>query len=93
MQRFWLQAWTPWAGSSAVAVLTTRRRPEEGGVEVQEGGRPMAALSAVAGMSLILLMLFEAFETLLLPRRVTRPFRLTRWFYVYSWRPGPRRPG
>ena len=33
----------------------------------------MAALSAVAGVSLILLMLFEAFETILLPRRVTRP--------------------
>jgi hypothetical protein len=47
----------------------------------------MAAMSAVAGVSLIVLILFEAFETILLPRRVTRTFRLTRWFYVYSWRP------
>ena len=29
----------------------------------------------------------DAFETMLLPRRVTRQFRFARLFYVYSWTP------
>ena len=36
---------------------------------------------------LILTILWEAFETIVLPRRVTRRFRLTRGFYRTSWRP------
>lgn len=45
--------------------------------------RPVAFL----GLFIILLTLLEAFETVVLPRRVTRWFRLTRLFYVLSWRP------
>jgi len=46
----------------------------------------MTAMMAVLGVALILSVLFEAFETMLLPRRVTRAFRLTRLFYLNSWR-------
>lgn len=39
------------------------------------------------GVLLILLVLWETFETIVLPRRVTRQFRLTRFFYRSTWRP------
>jgi hypothetical protein len=45
----------------------------------------MSVAAAVASLLLIVLILVEAFETMLLPRRVTRHFRLTRLFYLYSW--------
>ncbi|MGC2694384.1 MAG: potassium channel family protein [Candidatus Angelobacter sp.] len=43
--------------------------------------------AAIAGVLLILMVLWEAFETIVLPRRVTRQFRLTRYFYRATWRP------
>ena len=46
----------------------------------------MKALWAVPGVALILVVLWEAFETIVLPRRVTRRIRLTRLFYRFSWR-------
>lgn len=39
----------------------------------------------VLGTGLIALVLWDAFETIILPRRVTRRFRLTRLFYRYTW--------
>jgi hypothetical protein len=39
----------------------------------------------VLGIVLILLVLWETFETIVLPRRVTRQFRLTRFFYRATW--------
>jgi hypothetical protein len=47
----------------------------------------MWVLIAAASVLLILLVLFDAFETILLPRRVTRQFRFARMFFVYSWAP------
>ena len=47
----------------------------------------MAILAALTGLSLIIVVLWEGFETIILPRRVTRRFRLTRVFYRSSWRP------
>ena len=44
-------------------------------------------LAVVFGVALILVVLWETFETLVLPRRVTRHFRLTRLFYRWSWKP------
>jgi hypothetical protein len=41
----------------------------------------------ILGIALIVLVLWEGFETIVLPRRVTRRFRLTRVFYRGSWRP------
>lgn len=43
--------------------------------------------AVILGVLLILMVLWEAFETIVLPRRVTRQFRLTRFFYRATWRP------
>lgn len=43
--------------------------------------------AVILGILLILLVLWETFETIVLPRRVTRQFRLTRFFYRSTWRP------
>src|SRR6478609_8942016 len=34
-----------------------------------------------------MIVLWETFETIVLPRRVTRQFRLTRLFYRMTWKP------
>ena len=47
----------------------------------------MWMLIAAASVLLIFLVLFDAFETILLPRRVTRHVRFARIFFVYSWGP------
>ena len=47
----------------------------------------MAIVATITGVALIILVLWEGFETIILPRRVTRRFRLTRFFYRSSWRP------
>jgi hypothetical protein len=44
-------------------------------------------LPAIAGSLIIAIVLWEAFETVVLPRRVTRRFRLTRLFYRTTWLP------
>jgi hypothetical protein len=61
----------------------------------------MRALAAVAGVAVVLVILWDAFEALVLPRRVTRRLRPTRFFYTSTWqlwklgalgmRPGGRR--
>jgi len=40
----------------------------------------------IAGIALISLTLWEAFETIILPRRVNRQLRFTRIFYRFTWR-------
>jgi hypothetical protein len=45
----------------------------------------MRTLAAIAGLALLSGILFDSFETIILPRRVTRYFRLTRVFYRYTW--------
>jgi Ion channel len=47
----------------------------------------MNILGFVTGLVLIVLVLLDAFETVILPRRVTRRFRLTRAFYRITWGP------
>ena len=47
----------------------------------------MNIIAIISGIVLILLVLWEGFETIVLPRRVTRRFRLTRFFYRSSWYP------
>src|SRR5580693_7102185 len=39
------------------------------------------------GLLIIWVVLLDAFETVVLPRRVTRHFRLTAWFYRQTWIP------
>jgi hypothetical protein len=45
----------------------------------------MHVVSAIAGIVLILLVLLDAFESVVLPRRVHRSFRLSRWYYRRAW--------
>jgi hypothetical protein len=47
----------------------------------------MSLLAGVSGIILIAVVLWEAFETIVLPRRVMRRARLTRLFYRSTWRP------
>ena len=47
----------------------------------------MHVLSAIAGIFSILAILLDAFETVVLPRRVRRTFRVSNWFYRRTWIP------
>src|SRR5438445_10746291 len=38
-----------------------------------------------AGLAIFLIVLWDAFEAIILPRRVTRKFRLTRLFFRTTW--------
>jgi len=46
----------------------------------------MSFLAVVLGVALILIVLWDAFETVVFPRRVTRRIRLVRLFYRVTWR-------
>ena len=46
----------------------------------------MHGLAAAAGIAIVVAVLWEAFETIVLPRRVTRHFRFTRLFYRVTWK-------
>jgi hypothetical protein len=48
-------------------------------------GIAMKILFVLSGATLVLLVLWEAFETIVFPHRVTRRFRLTRLFYRSTW--------
>ncbi len=41
----------------------------------------------IAGLSCVLAALLDAFQTVILPRRATGRFRLTRLFYLFTWTP------
>lgn len=43
-------------------------------------------LSILLGAALVLVILWDAFETILVPRRIGRRVRLTRYFYLIAWR-------
>src|SRR6202789_553551 len=45
----------------------------------------VSVVAAIFGIIIILVVLLDAFETVVLPRRVTRHFRLTAWFYRRTW--------
>lgn len=45
----------------------------------------MTVLAALAAVVLILFVLTDGFETMVLPRRVTNPYRFTRFFYRGTW--------
>ncbi len=47
----------------------------------------MHILAALGSIGMILIVLWDAFEVIILPRRVTRKFRLTRMFYRSTWKP------
>jgi len=47
----------------------------------------MRILVALASIGLIVVVLWDAFETIVLPRRVTRRMRLTSFYYRTTWQP------
>ncbi len=47
----------------------------------------MPVLLAVLGSLLLFIILLDVFETIILPRRITRKLRLARGFYRATWRP------
>jgi hypothetical protein len=52
----------------------------------ENGGAGMEILVGVAGILLIAVVMWDAFEVIVLPRRVTRRLRMTRLFYRTTWR-------
>src|SRR5260370_22539759 len=49
--------------------------------------------ASIVGLVIVAVVLRDAFETVVLPRRVTRHFRLTAWFYRRTWVPGEKIAG
>ncbi len=47
----------------------------------------MPTFTTIVGLIIIALVLLDAFETVVLPRRVSRHFRLTAWFFRRIWKP------
>ena len=48
----------------------------------------MRAVAIISGAAIILAVLLDAFETVVLPRRVrSTHFRITSWFYRFTWEP------
>lgn len=56
-------------------------------VEILFSGANLAILSAILGVLLVFIVLGDAFETIVLPRRVTRRIRLARLFFRCTWLP------
>jgi len=50
----------------------------------------MHEFAIFAAAIILLAILLDAFETVVLPRRVQRQFRITNWFYRNTWRPWAR---
>lgn len=50
----------------------------------------MHVFTTIVGVVVILSVLLDAFETIVLPRKVQRAFRLTSWFYRHTWMPWVR---
>lgn len=47
----------------------------------------ISVAAVIFGLIVIWIVLLDAFETVVLPRRVTRHFKLTAWFYRQTWIP------
>ena len=47
----------------------------------------VVVIAIVFGAIILWMILLDAFETVVLPRRVRRHFRLTAWFYRRTWIP------
>jgi len=45
----------------------------------------MRVFEITLGIAIVVAVLWDAFETVILPRRVTRKFRLARLFYIFTW--------
>jgi hypothetical protein len=50
----------------------------------------MHVFAVIAGLAFLIAVLLDAFESIVLPRRVQRHFRISAWFYRYTWVPWRR---
>ena len=50
----------------------------------------MHLFTTILGIGIVISVLLDAFETIVLPRKVQRAFRLTSWFYRHTWMPWVR---
>ncbi len=50
----------------------------------------MELAATICGLLVVVVILWDVFETIILPRRVTRRFRIVRLFYWYTWIPWSR---
>ncbi len=55
------------------------------GYGTTDGKVALAIVAGAGGIVLIVVALWEGFETIILPRRATHRFRLTRFFYRHTW--------
>src|SRR5205823_4735188 len=85
-----LQRWELPAGYSAVGCRHAAARITRA---VGETILPVRLLPLAAGLLLIATVLWDAFETVVLPRTVTRRFRLARWYLRGTWLPWARIAG
>jgi len=69
---------------SAGTLLTSLARTSESTMHI---------FAAIVGLLIVLSVLLDAFETVVLPRRVQRSFRLTALFYRITWRPWAKLAG
>lgn len=53
----------------------------------------METVTLIAGIACLAAVLLDAFKTIILPRRATGRFRITRIFYILSWGPWARLTG
>jgi len=51
------------------------------------GGESMHIVTFIAGIACLFAVLLDAFQTIILPRRASGRFRLTRLFYIATWKP------
>jgi hypothetical protein len=50
-------------------------------------GGPLRTVALIAGILCVLVILLDAFQTIILPRRAIGRIRITRLFYVTTWKP------
>src|SRR5213594_461064 len=63
------------------------KAPLLAGSGIQLYHKQVNILAAIGSIALILIVLWDAFEVIILPRRVRRKFRLTQFFYRGTWQP------
>src|SRR5712692_3717273 len=76
------------SGPSPRGAARTRRpraTREERSLSRSDGGHGMRVAVGIAGVVVIVVIMWDTFEALVLPRRVTRRLRPTRLFYRTTW--------
>src|SRR3989442_7200372 len=75
------------AGQTASQAQAQEESGKAEGQEESGAANGMRLLAGIGGALLLAIVLWDAFETIILPRRVNRRLRLTRAFYRATWIP------